>query len=731
MLLARRYYCLILVCCCFCLPKILQAQTVSEESKTAFDLNASLYYLSNEGDLGIDEIASLSLDKFQQYSSLPKGGKLIGNDYWLRLDIKQAIDTQSPLVLVLGAVDHATLYLPTPDGSWQKSLAGWITPRSLKNFREGVFWESDFKIQILKEGPQQWFVHITQPTQSPIKLEASLRTYPEWKIDHLTSTSDFKLLMGVVIGFLGIMFLYNILIGVFSKKRIYIYYALYILGGFIYVIFYGAFLSETWLAEYPKLFVIIRNIVPAIGFIGYILFVKSFLDTKDNFPVWDKIFTGFIVIMTINTLLILIITPFSLNESYTRRPIALSHMLSQATFMVFVIQIFFKRNKLYIYFAIGASFFILASIFLGYSVATGAFSLQTALSVEFTGLAGELIAFSLGLGYKIRLTEQEKIRAQEAMANLLQEQNATLERKVKERTQELEFKSEEILTQNEELQQQHEEIVSQRDYIESQNVDLIHKNEQITASIRYAQTIQQTILPFSERLDSAFQDHFIHYQPKDIVSGDFYWYEAVNDTKLIAVLDCTGHGVPGGFMSMMGFSILNDIALKEQLTDPAQILERTNATLMRMLQQNQEDGKVQDGMDVVLCAIKEINSDTMEVTFCGAKRPLYYKGADHSELTTINGDRKSIGGYQPTGKMFTNEVLVLPKKTALYLTTDGLIDQHNMKGRKYGSAKFKAWLNEQAHLPMKQQGELLKKELSNYRQGQIQRDDITILGIRL
>ncbi|MFT5619533.1 MAG: serine phosphatase RsbU (regulator of sigma subunit) [Arenicella sp.] len=280
------------------------------------------------------------------------------------------------------------------------------------------------------------------------------------------------------------------------------------------------------------------------------------------------------------------------------------------------------------------------------------------------------------------------------------------------------------------MQQQNEEIVSQRDYISNQNKDLSHKNSQITDSIRYAQTIQEAILPFENRLVKAFPNgYFAVYKPKDIVSGDIYWCEEIGGITFIAVIDCTGHGVSGAFMSMIATSILNDEVVKNGMKNPSDILEVLHQTLKKILNQD-EKGSNQDGMDVAFCAIEE-EGTTNKVTFAGAKRSLYYMIAGESELQEIKGSRRSIGGFQGNERPFENHEILLPKKSTLYLTTDGMADQHGPKGKKIGSVHIRGLLAEIAHLPMKAQKEKLEWFLSSHQKDQFQRDDITFVGVRI
>jgi serine phosphatase RsbU (regulator of sigma subunit) len=263
------------------------------------------------------------------------------------------------------------------------------------------------------------------------------------------------------------------------------------------------------------------------------------------------------------------------------------------------------------------------------------------------------------------------------------------------------------------------------------------KNRNITDSIRYAQTIQQTILPSEKELSAALKNYFVFYKPKDIVSGDFYWLTNLDDENIydnnktfVAVVDCTGHGVPGAFMSMVGSNILNEIVKIRREYNPAKILELLDLAIVGSLKQYDKTNN--DGMDICLCLIEPQDNNT-QVTFSGTRRPLYYvKGSQ--TLTEIRGDRSSIGGVhhnEAKVKKFTNNNIFLQNGDMIFLTTDGIADQNNTQQQKYSTQRLKSILEQNVSLDMYLQKNLLQTDLENYMQGVEQRDDITVMGIKL
>jgi len=262
--------------------------------------------------------------------------------------------------------------------------------------------------------------------------------------------------------------------------------------------------------------------------------------------------------------------------------------------------------------------------------------------------------------------------------------------------------------------------------LERANHELADKNQQITDSIRYAQRIQQAILPTPEAWHHAFGDQtFVIYLPQSIVSGDFYWMARVQEEILVAAVDCTGHGVSGAFLSMIGHTLLNKIVLEDHIFDPAQILEQLHNGVRTALQQ--ETGDTRDGMDICLC---RISSDRQHATFAGANRPLYYIA--QQQFVEIKGDRKPIGGRQKEDqRTFTNRHVTLSPGDTLYLSSDGLADQPNPEGKKLGSKKLKALLSEIAPLPIAEQEHDIRAHLQAHQQDEPQRDDILLIGLRI
>lgn len=289
-------------------------------------------------------------------------------------------------------------------------------------------------------------------------------------------------------------------------------------------------------------------------------------------------------------------------------------------------------------------------------------------------------------------------------------------------------------------QQQKQTIQQQKDTVESQNVQLNEKNEEITAqkeeiekhrrsmidSITYAKRIQQAVLPKFPKTASNI-DHFVLFMPKDIVSGDFYWFNKIGDKLIFTVADCTGHGVPGGFMSMLGVSFLNEIVNGKELLTASQILDNLRDLIISALQQQGKRNEANDGMDISLCIL---DTTTNQLQFSGAFNPLFIVPADGSELQIVKGDRQPIAYFNKM-RPFTNHQLQLNKGDCIYLSSDGYTDQFNLEGNKFGTKRLGKLFCSISNNIMPQQRVELEHELRNWQQDIDQIDDITIMGIRV
>ncbi|MFA0961395.1 SpoIIE family protein phosphatase [Roseivirga sp. BDSF3-8] len=264
--------------------------------------------------------------------------------------------------------------------------------------------------------------------------------------------------------------------------------------------------------------------------------------------------------------------------------------------------------------------------------------------------------------------------------------------------------------------------------IEEQKDELEKQNYQITSSISYAKRIQEAILPSQNDLKGELSESFIFYKPRDIVSGDFYWTHRKGDIVYLAVVDCTGHGVPGAFMSMIGYNQLNTAINTNTRPSPVDILEHMDREVMAALRQDDLTQETQDGMDVALVML---DTASKTLTFAGARRPLYL--VCDGEMKEIKGSRNSIGGSIESGsKRYEQHTLPYDDGCMMYMSSDGFADQFGGPAdRKFMTGRFKKLLTSLAALPVDSQQQNMAQAFEEWIRENEQTDDVLVLGVKL
>jgi serine phosphatase RsbU (regulator of sigma subunit) len=263
--------------------------------------------------------------------------------------------------------------------------------------------------------------------------------------------------------------------------------------------------------------------------------------------------------------------------------------------------------------------------------------------------------------------------------------------------------------------------------VRERTAEIEAQKKEIMSSIEYARRIQQAMLPAESLFCETFADYFILFKPRNIVSGDFYWIAEENDRVCFTVADCTGHGVPGAFMSMLGISALNDIVNRKESLSASSILDLLKESIKRSLKQTGKPGEAADGMDMALCAYDR-KKRSME--FSGAYNSMFH--FREAKITEYRGDRMPIGIFYGEKKQFTNHQVDIRKGDVIYLSTDGFADQFGgPSDSKYKIKNLKLFLSTIKDMPMAEQKQLLNEEFDRWRGGNDQVDDIAIIGIRV
>ncbi len=344
----------------------------------------------------------------------------------------------------------------------------------------------------------------------------------------------------------------------------------------------------------------------------------------------------------------------------------------------------------------------------------------------------------------------EEVMAQREFLLMINDEMKQKNKVLENKNGEIQQKSQEIHQQNEEIQQQNEEIMMQRDYLvqlneaiskqkeelEEKSSLLQDKNNAITASINYSARIQKAMLPELNTFERLFHDYLVFYVPRDIVSGDFYWLheyidEHTGSTKVIvAAGDCTGHGVPGALLSMLGYQLLNDVVVKREIHQPARILTELNIALERSLKQTLLSGR--DSIDMAV-AVWDKNNDVL--TTASAKSAIYYFQGNQTDLIEIKGDRFSVGGNIDNKRVaFSDHTIDLKKgKVNFYMTSDGYRDQFGGPyDKKFTGKRLRQLLIDNQARTMYEQRNLLAEELREWMSSSVlgyrQTDDIMLIG---
>jgi serine phosphatase RsbU (regulator of sigma subunit) len=268
------------------------------------------------------------------------------------------------------------------------------------------------------------------------------------------------------------------------------------------------------------------------------------------------------------------------------------------------------------------------------------------------------------------------------------------------------------------------EVVRQKDEIVSKNIVLEYQKKEIEDSIRYAKRIQSAVIPSEKVCREILPESFVVFKPLNIVSGDFYWISRVGNKTIFTAADCTGHGVPGAFMSMLGVAFLNEIVNKDNITSPEKILNHLRDKVIQALQQQGISGEARDGMDIALVTI---DSQENKIEFAGAYNPLVM--IRNGEIIETCGDKMPIGIYVNMHP-FSKHVISIEKGDVFYMFSDGYEDQFGgPEGKKFKSKKLKQLLLEIHKYPVEMQKEILEKTFEEWKGDLPQVDDVVLIGL--
>lgn len=648
------------------------------------------------------------LSQTKQFATPPKNNLGVSTStHWLRLDFEHQLPAQAVILQLACRMDELTVYYQQ-GGKWASQALGI----QQTNFDDRPIRYHYFALPIpaLAQNTQTVFVRLK--SHETIKLLFSLHSLQSFQ--HASTNNH--LTYGLFYGAICIIILYHTFL-LFALKDInyfwhIVFSSLNLLvvalldGYYLYVLPSGGF----WFSYSNQVVVLLILIA--------LIFSSSFLSTRIASSVVHRLFVGAFGLGVLY-LLFSFILPIHWVAEFTGYYtfFAITVLFASSTYL------FVKGQKSARYFVLAWFFYMVGGILEALGTIAGVSSSNILIQNAFyIGTILEVLFFSFALADKFNIYRKEKDLAQKLALEktqeneqLVKEQNRMLEHKVAERTQELQYANEELKGLNEEITVQHQQLT--------------HTHWMLSQSVKAAQHIQQATLPFDDHIQSILPNYFILFRPRNVVSGDFYWIEEVQGHKFVIAVDCTGHGIPGAFMSMVANTLLTNIIKVDKVFEPALILEALHQKVVLSLQQDKSNDK--SGMDVSLLAFRYTKEHTVQVKFAGAKRPLYY--IKNHTLQRIKGTRKAIGSYGTSTchKPFESHELTLPKGALLYLGSDGLVDQNNPQQKKFGMERLEVFLASHATLPMALQKRKLAQALDEHMQDIEQRDDILWIGVRL
>ena len=713
--------------------------------------------------------------------------------YWIKFKVKNATSAKIDLFLEIDyhLIDKIDLYILQKNNTFIVKKSGDQIPFHQREIHHR---KPLFRLTLNAHQQQTYYLK-AENNGGTLNLPISF-----W-VPEAHTQKDYKeqYILGIYYGVLAIVLLINLFLFRTLRDRTYLYYVLYIfwmviaqlsLDGFAFQYFWPNF---SWLSN---------HIIPLSACLSYCFFIKfaqSFLHSKYYQPKIDKLLS-IILVLVISILFISLLN----NPFYALSTVLIDFIIPIIGIIILIAAISsLKTNfRVNVYFLSGFLILLIgvnAFILKENGKLPGFFLTDYAMHLG-TSLEAIMLSFALAVRFKVFKEEKERAQVETVLQltkmNKLKDQlNKELEQKVLKRTK---------------------EIKHQKDIIEQ-------KNEDIIDSIRYAKKIQAAIMPPIAKVQKVLPDSFILYKPRDIVSGDFYWFgsppekekrrigeterrktkrftdspthpfpdsgggrcpvdiePALRDgglgfggaTIIIAACDCTGHGVPGAFMSMIGNTLLNEIVKDKHITQPNLILDHLHQSMVAELRQSEDASNVSDGMDIALCTIsppltpsppekekrgigeterkktKQFTDSPIHpftdsvrnsgggdlegasLQYAGAYRPLFL--VRNGELSEIKGDRFSIGGLQIDRKRkFTNHTLDIQKGDSIYIFTDGFVDQFGgVKGKRFMSKRFKEFLQDIQDVNIREQGKVLDETIEKWRGNEEQIDDILVIGIR-
>ncbi len=675
----------------------------SEYSSINFHGKDISIYIDESDSQSIETILQNNDVLFEPYKgSVPNLG-FTSTSVWVKLEVYNTTDNAINAVVELKNpnLDIIQLYEWTNGTINDLGITGDYFAFAKRN-REHRFFQ--FPVSINRQSEVTYFFRIENHGEQ-LHIPVAI-----WNAESLR-VRDYneQFFYGIYYGIILFVFLLNLFMFLIIRERANLHYLLYLFGLGLLQLSLAGFAFEYIWPDSP--FLANRSLPFLASFSIYylILFSRNFLEVSKFMPRMDKLlkYMQWLVISALVTSLIQSVTFLQ----YSILTINISALLLNVLIIwisIYILRQGFKPARYFVLAFVVLIASVFGFVFKNFGILPNNFLTEFGIQI---GSALEVVLLSFAVVDKFKRFKDEAIAKVEEINRIKSLANIELEKKVKERT---------------------EEIRIQKD-------ELAEKNKNILDSIQYASRIQKALLPPEDSWNQAFSDSYVLYMPKDIVSGDFYWLQSEGQLLHVAAVDCTGHGVPGAFMSIVGVNGLNRAIKIHHKTKPSEILDHLNGAVMESLQQNNITG-VKDGMDIALCSF---DKGFKKVQFSGAFNPLYIIrkewGDDHSyeliedQLLEIKSTKHAIGSEYLNDEIpYQNFEFELQSGDIIVLFSDGFADQFGgPKNKKFKYSTFKKLLIEISPLPMDEQHHRLKESFDNWMGKNEQVDDVCVIGIRV
>lgn len=661
--------------------------TINDEQGTLDLIEHVAFYYDEESKLDFQSILN-----FSEWSKLTKPGQKLflsfykSGNLWVTFSLKNNSQNYDEFIFDIpnATINNISLYKENDKDGYELIETGASHSYSTRDLKTRAF---SYYLKVPFGEERRYILKINGEGDAinlPLKIH-----FPKTYIKQLVHE---KYLLGIYYGSILFIIIFHAFLYLKLRDKALIFYMLYVAGFAGYQLNMDGFVSKYFLQDFPYLAKRTLSMFVYLSSASLVAFLQLYLKTASFIPRFNKVLNFLKWFCWAGLVLCLL---------HYKIYIVLQHTINLFAPVITILAIIgaflcYKNQPILSKYFITAFLFLMGGIVIEVIKNMGIGYLSD-YGVK-AGHAGEaiILAFALAVRFKLEDEKTQALALQrlENLNELKDQYSAQLEETVIKRTEELNI-----------------------------------SNKSINDSIRYARHIQYSLLPSTNLLDSYLPEYFILYKPKDIVSGDFYWFEKIENKLVIAVVDCTGHGVPGAFMSMLGSNILRDIVKTKGLINPGYILKNLDVEVKEALKQSSTDPLHKDGMDVCLISY---DFDDKTLNFAGAKRPLIFV-SNQKEMHIFKGNKQSVGGelFRTSSNVYDSINLPISGGDTVYLFTDGLVDQFGgNKDKKFLFSRFKDTLNQIQHLSMKEQGKIIEQQFEDWKGNQEQIDDILVMGIK-